>query len=357
MNKLIRRSALTLAALLSVTVCISLAACNDEVTEPLYGSAVTMDADRFSDYPMGRIHNEEENTDLNVNASSLMIGSADVEVYRLGNTMIDTVLSEIPAESQDEVQSLEEKTRQDEINAAREEAARRAEEEAKRKEAERKRKEAEEKRREEERKKREAEEAKRAACPGYSPDFVSLLTPEEQAEAQAFYDQGYVFYRQNWSYLKNLPYGDEGFGQCGCGPTCVAAVISNLAGVPVTPEDMRVWGLEHGSWLAGGGTTYDFMISTPKRYGIKATSMHAADRAGVETALREGKLILVCMGPGDFTLGAHFMLYRGITDDGDILIADSYSYEFSAKPWKWEDLYAQLKSYTFWVFEPDTDQK
>lgn len=203
----------------------------------------------------------------------------------------------------------------------------------------------------ERRKQLAAEEAKRAACPGYSPEYAALLTAEERAEAEYFYEQGYVFFRQNWSVTKDAYYGNEGFGQCGCEPTCVAAIISNLAGIPVTPEDMRIYGLEHGSWLADVGTTYDFMISTPAKYGIRATQIYASDKDALYEALADGdKLVLATMGPGDFTLGAHFMLFRGVTEDGKILIADSYSFEYSVKEWDYDDLYAQLKN-GYWVYE------
>ena len=186
---------------------------------------------------------------------------------------------------------------------------------------------------------------------GYDAEYVSQLTEEEQKEAEYFLDQGFVFYRQNWSITKNQPYGDNTFGQCGCGPTCAAAIISNLAGEPVTPEDMRVWGLEHGSYIANTGTTLSFMTSVPAMYGIKATNV-GRDREAVMQALRDGKLVLVSMGPGVFTLGAHFMLYRGITEDGKILIADSYSFEYSTREWDWNTLASQVKN-GYWIFEKE----
>lgn len=195
---------------------------------------------------------------------------------------------------------------------------------------------------------RAAEEAKRAACPGYNAEYVATLTKEEQAEAEAFYEEGYVFFRQNWSITKELPYGDEGFGQCGCGPTVTAALIANLAGKPVTPEDMRKYAIETGAYIPNVGTTYNFIMTTTAAYGIKATNV--VSKEAVVNALKAGKLVLATMGPGDFTLGAHFMLYRGITDDGKILIADSYSYELSAKEWDWDTLEGQLKN-GYWVFE------
>ena len=239
-------------------------------------------------------------------------------------------------------------------------AERRAEEERLRAEeeqrriAEQKRRAAEAKRRaaaEKAAKEAEREAALRAACPGYDADFIAALTAEEQAEARYFYEQGFVFYRQNWSVLDDAEYGNEGFGLCGCGPTCIAAVISNLAGVPVDPEEMRVYGLSVGSWLPSGGTTYGFLIETAKKYGISATQIYAGDKEALFAALQdENKLVLATMGPGDFTLGAHFMLFRGITDEGKILIADSYSYEYSTMEWDYDYLYAQLKS-GYWIFE------
>ncbi len=203
-------------------------------------------------------------------------------------------------------------------------------------------------RRAEERRLARIEAAKRAACPGYNDDYVATLTKEEQAECRAMYDDGYVFFRQNSSVMKDLPYGDDGFGQCGCGPTVTAALIANLAGEPVTPEDMRKLAIETHAYIPNVGTTYNFIMVTTAAYGIKATNV--VSKEAVCDALKDGKLVLATMGPGDFTLGAHFMLYRGITDDGKILIADSYSYEFSAMEWDWDTLADQLKN-GYWVFE------
>ena len=234
-----------------------------------------------------------------------------------------------------------------------EEARIRAEEEQRRI-AEQKRKAAEAKRKaaaEKAAKEAAREKALKAACPGYDEAFIATLTKEEQAEARYFYEQGYVFYRQNWSVLDDAAYGNEGFGLCGCGPTCVAAIISNLAGVPVDPEEMRVYGLSVGSWLPSGGTTYGFIIETAKKYGITATQIYAGDKESLFAALKDdNKLVLATMGPGDFTLGAHFMLFRGVTDEGKILIADSYSYEYSTLERDYDYLYAQLKS-GYWIFE------
>lgn len=194
---------------------------------------------------------------------------------------------------------------------------------------------------------------KRMRCPGYSDAFVATLTEEEQAQARAFYEQGYVFYRQNWSVLKDQPYGAEGnnFGECGCGPTVVAQLISNLAKVPYTPEDARLWAYENGGFIASSGaTTYKYMFDLPAQYGIKVH--HTTDKDEVYEALQNGKLILVCVGKGDFTFGSHFMLYRGVTEKGEILISDSYSFSTSSKPWTWERLFPQVKD-GYYIYETE----
>lgn len=301
-----------------------------------------------AEYPMDRVHDKTENTDLNANdGQDILVGAAAVENYRLGNEMVDTVRDSVSRDDQlaaiQEEQRAQGKTEIREYEEA--ERIRIAEEEARRA--------AEEARRLEEQRRAE-EAALRAKCPGYNEAFISQMTEKEQAEAEWFREQGFVFFRQNWESLDDLPYGDDGFGQCGCGPTCVAEIIANLTGIPVTPEDMRVYGIEHNSYPPGTGTTYDFMLSTPKKYGIKVTNIGHGVKKPVVDALKAGKLILACMGPGDFTLGAHFMLYRGVTDDGKILIADSYDYEHSVRPWDFEELEAQLKN-GYYIFELDTE--
>ena len=194
------------------------------------------------------------------------------------------------------------------------------------------------------------EEAIRAKTPGWNDDFVKTLTKEEQEQAQALREEGFVFYRQNWSVLKDIPFGPDGFGQCGCGPTCTAEIIANLAGVPVTPAELGEQALDSHSVLENGATSYDFIIRSAAAYGISSYQLTLSDKKEMLAALNAGSLVLVVMGPGDFTLGSHFVLYRGLTEDGKLLISDSYSYDFTVKEWDYDDLCAQsLRGY--WVFE------
>ena len=292
------------------------------------------------------------NAEKNAVHAEMLRGTADTEAIAvlIGDAESPALTEITAAEMEDD--SVEMMTLREITELQRAEEARLRAEAEQRRIAEQKRREAEAKRKAAA-EKAAKEAALKAACPGYDAQFVATLTKEEQAEARYFYEQGFVFYRQNWSVLDQKEYGNEGFGLCGCGPTCIAAIISNLAGVPVDPEEMRVYGLSVGSWLPSGGTTYGFLIETAKKYGIKTTQIYASDKEALFAALKdENKLVLATMGPGDFTLGAHFMLFRGITDDGKILISDSYSYEYSTMEWDYDDLYAQLKT-GYWIFEKE----
>lgn len=56
------------------------------------------------------------------------------------------------------------------------------------------------------------------------------------------------------------------------------------------------------------------------------------------------------MGKGYFTNGSHFVTLRGITDDGNILIADTYSESNTYKEWTLDYLVSQLKHGMMWAF-------
>lgn len=50
-------------------------------------------------------------------------------------------------------------------------------------------------------------------------------------------------------------------------------------------------------------------------------------------ALSEGKLVVTLMGPGHFTTGGHFIVLRGVTAEGKLLVADPVSYNKSQQEW------------------------
>ena len=51
-------------------------------------------------------------------------------------------------------------------------------------------------------------------------------------------------------------------------------------------------------------------------------------------ALQDGKLVIALMSKGHFTNGGHFIVLRGITEDGKILVADPASVKRSNQEWE-----------------------
>ena len=57
------------------------------------------------------------------------------------------------------------------------------------------------------------------------------------------------------------------------------------------------------------------------------------DGENVADALAEGKLVVAIMSKGHFTKGGHFIVLRGITADGKVLVADPASLKRSNQEW------------------------
>ena len=59
----------------------------------------------------------------------------------------------------------------------------------------------------------------------------------------------------------------------------------------------------------------------------------ASEPQRIVDALSQGKLVVAIMLKGHFTSGGHFIVLRGVTSDGQIMVADPASYSRSQKLW------------------------
>ncbi len=162
---------------------------------------------------------------------------------------------------------------------------------------------------------------------------------------------GFVYYEQTWPVYTNYPYGYNTLGGYGCGPTSMAMVITNLTGHTVTPTYMADWSYNNGYYFQGRGTAYGLFPAASSAYGIKCSTISVYDKNAVVSALKSGKLLLTVVGYGDFTRGRHFLLFRGITADGKLLLADSGKYENCLTEWDYNKVIGQVANTYFWVFE------
>lgn len=134
-----------------------------------------------------------------------------------------------------------------------------------------------------------------------------------------------VYYAQNDSRWANLPYGKDNIGGYGCGPTSMAIVISSLTGNNVDPVMMAQWSVDNNYYIRGGGSLHALIPDAARAFGLSVSGCSVNEPQRILDALAGGQLVVAIMGPGTFTTSGHFIVLRGVTEDGKILVADPIS--------------------------------
>ena len=93
-----------------------------------------------------------------------------------------------------------------------------------------------------------------------------------------------------------------------------------------------------------GAAHFGLTVSCPGRSGMQE----------VVDALAEGKLVVAIMGPGHFTTSGHFIVLRGVTAEGKLLVADPVSLAKSQQEWEAGIVFSEASSLDaaggpFWV--------
>ena len=155
-----------------------------------------------------------------------------------------------------------------------------------------------------------------------------------------------TYYNQTAERWADEPYGSDRIGGYGCGPTAMAMVISSLTDTTVDPIQMAQHCVDHGYWARKHGSYRTIVSGVAEDFGLTCTSLppDQADEETVSRYLSNGQLIVALMGPGHFTNRGHFILLRGVTLDGSILVADPASPERSLTTWDLELIVDELSS-------------
>ena len=137
-----------------------------------------------------------------------------------------------------------------------------------------------------------------------------------------------VYFNQLDEKYKNQLYGRDKVGTHGCGPTSMAIVVSSLTGQIYDPIYLCNWSVKNGYYAVGSGSYHSLIPNCAKAFGLNVEGL-GNDKAKVVDALNNGKLVVALMGKGTFTNSGHFIVLRGITSEGKILVADPASYSRS----------------------------
>ena len=154
-------------------------------------------------------------------------------------------------------------------------------------------------------------------------------------EGVIFTDAGVevTYYNQLDERWADEPYGTDNIGGYGCGPTSMSIVVSSLTEQTVDPPAMAEWAYQHGYWCSGNGSYHSLIPGAAEGFGLSCESIATDDPQAVVDALASGKLIVALMSKGHFTSSGHFLVLRGVTAEGKILVADPASKKRSEQEW------------------------
>lgn len=178
--------------------------------------------------------------------------------------------------------------------------------------------------------------------------LYSVMAEDQQVtmgDTDGYYDTNYgditftnaetpvVYYNQTDARWGNEPYGKTStIGRAGCGPTALAIAVASLTSNKVTPYDVAQWSMANGGVCEGSGSYHSLITNGGRHYGLTVTSIGRDGKKMVE-ALQSGKLVIAIMSKGHFTSSGHFIVLRGVTEDGKILVADPASVKRSNQAW------------------------
>jgi predicted double-glycine peptidase len=142
-----------------------------------------------------------------------------------------------------------------------------------------------------------------------------------------------IYFNQGDGQWAELRYGTDYIGRYGCGPTAMAMVVDSLTGEKIDPAQMAQFAVKQGYWARSHGSYLSIVEGISAAYGLEAAPISSLTEEQLVAELSNGHLLVALMGPGHFTKSGHFILLRGVTLSGSILVADPNSRERSLTEW------------------------
>jgi hypothetical protein len=127
-------------------------------------------------------------------------------------------------------------------------------------------------------------------------------------------------------------YGRDRIGPYGCGPTALAMVLASI-GEDADPASVAQDAVDLGCWAPRSGSYSTIVSNIAEAYGLTAESVSERTPDALCDAILSGKVLVALMGPGHFTQRGHYILIRGVTLSGELLVADPNSRERSLMVW------------------------
>lgn len=143
------------------------------------------------------------------------------------------------------------------------------------------------------------------------------------------------YYSQNDPRWRNASYGDETFGEAGCGPDAMAMVASGLGGgrSGVTPMEMADYARSKG-FRDSSGTNWNFIDSASRDYGLRSERQYQPNESFISSQLDQGHPVILSGQGGantPYTRGGHYVVATGKDSSGNVTISDPRGRGYSGK--------------------------
>ena len=153
---------------------------------------------------------------------------------------------------------------------------------------------------------------------------------------------------ERWGYTS---YGTSNIAVSGCGPTCMAMVLSYLTDdASLTPAVLAKYSEENGHITENNSTLWSFMSDACTNWGVKCTECGVAEEQ-IERMLNAGQPIICNVGEGDFTENGHYIVLTAY-NNGKVSVLDPFSNK-NTKDWVYEDIKDQIKG--SWSYSVNND--
>lgn len=131
----------------------------------------------------------------------------------------------------------------------------------------------------------------------------------------------------------------------GCGATSMSMVIRYLTGdTSQNPYTLFKWAYQN-DYYSGDGLSHSAVSAMGKLYGVIG-SWVGKDGERIVKALSDGHPVIAHMGKGIFTKQGHYIVLRGVTESGKILVNDPNSKDRSRRAYPLSTILKQGKTST-----------
>ncbi len=168
--------------------------------------------------------------------------------------------------------------------------------------------------------------------------FTFLSTPQEKClpvDGMPYYFQADEKYQNTW-------YGDGLLSQTGCGPTSLAMALSFLTNQALSPVEIADYSQQNGYYVNGVGTAWALFEDYSALYGVDVWQC-ILDKTLIAQELAQDHVVILSMGPGDFTSGGHIMVIKNLVNTNQTNVHDPNS-KAKSKTWDLVTVLSQAKA-------------